>query len=312
MELERGLSLNSVKAYAGDLSEFANYLKCSRTVASWDYAEQADASDYVQFMSAELGYSQASICRKLAAIRMFSRHRAKVSNGTKTDFAELVSGPNVSWQRQTVPKFISVSEVEAMLGIPLLSTPLGLRDRAVLEILYASGLRVSELSNMKMSDLLLDEAVIRIMGKGNKERLVILGKPAIKALKDYLTSGRPAFVNLKTGPQVFLSYRGKPLRPRSIQMIVKESAIKAGVKTWTDESGHKDTEVTPHTLRHSFATHMLQGGADMRVIQEVLGHADISTTEIYAKTNPEMILEAHALHHPRSDFDNHGSTSLNT
>jgi integrase/recombinase XerD len=296
MELERSAAKLSVDAYHQDLVQFAIYLNNSLECPTWQDVTKDGVSAYLQFMSDEMNYTRTTVCRKLAAIRMFSRRRFIETQ--QSDFAELVSGPSISW-KNTIPKAISIAQVDALLKIPDVSTPAGLRDRAILEVLYSSGIRVSELCNLDLTSINLDEGCCIIHGKGNKERLALLGSPATKAIRDYLAVGRQSFVKAKTNNALFISKFGTRITPRYVQKFVKTVAIKASILIFSKADGSPDTQVSPHTLRHSFATHMLQGGADMRVIQDLLGHESVETTEIYAKTNPEMILEAHALHHPR-------------
>ncbi|MFQ3270181.1 MAG: integrase/recombinase XerD [Lentimonas sp.] len=298
MELERSAAQLSVEAYHQDLAQFAIYLKNSLGRAVWQSVTKEDVSAYLQFMSNEMNYTRTTVCRKLAAIRMFSRHRFIESQ--KSDFAELVTGPSTSWKNDTIPKALSIAQVDALLKVPDLSTPAGLRDRAILEVLYSSGIRVSELCNLDLTSINLDEGCCMIHGKGNKERLALLGGPAIKSIRDYLAVGRSTFVKVKTRNALFISKFGTRISTRYVQKFVKTVAIKAKVLTYAKDDDTQDTQVSPHTLRHSFATHMLQGGADMRAIQDLLGHESVETTEIYAKTNPEMLLESHALHHPRN------------
>ena len=298
MELERSAAKLSVEAYHQDLAQFAIYLKNSANHADWQTVTKDDLSAYLQFMSNEMNYTRTTVCRKLAAIRMFSQRRFVESQ--LADFAELVTGPSLSWKNDTIPKALSIAQVHALLKVPDVSTPAGLRDRAILEVLYSSGVRVSELCNLDLTSINLDDGCCMIHGKGNKERLALLGGPAIQSIRDFLAVGRPTFVKPKTQNALFISKFGSRITTRYVQKFVKTAAIKSNVLTYAKEDGTQDTQVSPHTLRHSFATHMLQGGADMRAIQDLLGHESVETTEIYAKTNPEMILEAHALHHPRN------------
>ena len=298
MELERSAAKLSVDAYHQDLAQFAIYLYNSLGRSTWEQVIQDDVRSYLQFMSNDMLYTRTTVCRKLAAIRMFSRRRFVESQ--QADFAELVTGPSISWKNDTIPKALSIAHIDALLKVPDVGTPAGLRDRCMLEVLYSSGVRVSELCNLDLTSINLDEGCCMIHGKGNKERLALLGAPALKSIRDYLAAGRPTFVKTKTKNALFISKFGTRITTRYVQKFIKTVALKANVLTYVNEAGVQDTQVSPHTLRHSFATHMLQGGADMRAIQDLLGHESVETTEIYAKTNPEMLLEAHALHHPRS------------
>lgn len=304
LELGRGLSRGTCDKYAAALSGFASYAAESCGRGSWYEIVHSDTVDYLEHCQKALGHSVSTQSWHTAAIRSFSSYRSASSDDPSLNFAELLQGPSYRWKTQTIPKGISIEEAIELISVPNTSEPDGLRDRAILEVMYGTGLRVSEVAKLEFSLMNLNESTLRVKGKGNKERLTILGGPAVQALRDYIRAGRPAFVKPKTtGTHIFLSNRGTVINIRTIQRLVKDCAIKARVKCITDSEGNViDTEVTPHTLRHSFATHLLQGGADMRVIQELLGHSDIGTTEIYAKTNSEMLLEAHTLFHPRSKF----------
>ncbi len=297
MELEKGSAIASVDAYRQDLAQFSIYLKNSIQRDSWEDVIRDDVSSYLKFMSSSLNYSKATVCRKLAVISTFSRHR--FAHYERSDFAELVCGPSSTWTHK-IPKAISIANVESMVKTPNISTPAGLRDVAILELLYSSGIRVAELCKLSLTSINLEEGYCAIHGKGNKERLTLVGGPASRAIVDYLERGRKFFVKAKTGSHLFISPRGGPINSRFIQRLVKATAIKAKVLIFSNDDDQVDSLVTPHTLRHSFATHMLQGGADMRVIQDLLGHESVETTQIYAKTNPEMLLEVHALYHPRA------------
>lgn len=301
MELERGLAKGSVEGYRSDLIQLAYFVSGSCGKRNWTSVLQDDVKAFQQHMSEVLQYHDSTIIRKLSAIRMFSRRG--VSDGVtylEQDFAELIQGPTTSWTKNSIPKGISIQEVQAMLDVPETDTPAGLRLRAILEVLYSGGLRVSELCGLDLDSVNANEQYARIMGKGGKERLVMLGGPAIKAVRDYLSGGRPHYVKKRTDTALFISQRGSRITRQHVRKFVVDAAIKADVRVITDSEGVKSTEVTTHTLRHSFATHMLQGGADLRVIQDLLGHKSVETTQIYAKADPEMILESHALHHPRN------------
>jgi integrase/recombinase XerD len=298
MELERGLASGTVAGYASDLAQFAQFLFDHRSRCDWASVITEDLREYIRYLTTESKVEIPTLRRKMAAIGTFSRYLLR-ENRQSSDFSELIGRP-VSSAQSSLPKGLSISEVAALLNAPDVTNPAGLRTRAMLEVLYSGGLRVSELCSLDLEDLRLEEGSARVSGKGSKEREILLGAPAIKAIRDYLTAGRPHFVKSKTHREVFISKFGSRITRRYMLKSIREMAIKAGVKTFINsDTGLVDTKVSPHTLRHSFATHMLQGGADMRVIQELLGHSDISSTEIYAKTNPEMLLEAHALFHPR-------------
>jgi integrase/recombinase XerD len=192
------------------------------------------------------------------------------------------------WRR--LPEVLSVSEIEALLGAPTPDEPLGWRDRALLEVAYGTGIRVSELVGLNTADIWFDEALIRVMGKGSKERLVPVGRRALGAAALYGREIRPGLDKGKTGGRFFLNARGQPLSRVGAWGIIKRSAARAGIKK----------RVTPHTLRHSFATHLLEGGADLRAVQEMLGHADLSTTQIYTHVDRDYLRSVHKSFHPRA------------
>jgi integrase/recombinase XerD len=222
---------------------------------------------------------------ELIAIKIFFRHlagRGKISE----DVAEQVDSPKLE---KYLPETLNEPAVKQLLESVDDSRPLARRDRAILELLYASGLRVSELTGARLENLFLEESAIRITGKGNKTRVVPVGGAALKALEAYLNSERPQLVSRHTGSEIFLSKWGKKLSTTRIWQIVKERAKLAGI----------DSNVYPHLLRHSFATHLLGNGADLRVIQELLGHADISTTQIYTHVDQKHLRDVHRKFHPR-------------
>ncbi len=283
IQLERGLSENTVAGYEQDLHQAAHYL-ATTGVNGWEDTEGTDLTGWVATLGRE-GYRPASVARKLSALRIFARFLTR-ETGRAGDFTEVLAGPRL---RRKLPEVLSIGEMRCLLDAPELGTPMGNRDRAILELFYSSGLRVSELCGLTLQNVDLEEQYLRVFGKGSKERLVPLGGPATKAIRDYLTVGRPQLVKAKTGSELFLSQRGGPLSRKTIWALVKEYAERAGI----------DKAVKPHLLRHSFATHLLGGGADLRAIQEMLGHADISTTQIYAAVEGERILDEHAQFHPR-------------
>ena len=308
IELERGLSPHTTAAYASDLSQFAQYARNNLNAVSWDVLTAESVNAYSRHMASTLQYAASTASRKVSAICMFSRYRTLRGEFPEKDFAEMAVHPRLNWMSETLPKTLSVSEIESIINTKGPGKAQSVRDRAILEFLYSTGARVSEVCAVKFGDLDFTEGVVLLRGKGSKERLALLGDPCISALQDYVSAGRPQLVKPRTGQHVFISIRGTPLTSRFIRKMVNEAAVLAKVKVIKSDNGVLSSEVTPHTFRHSCATHLLQGGADMRVIQELLGHADVGTTEIYAKTDPEMLLDAHALCHPRSKFkSNRGS-----
>lgn len=283
MDLERGLSRHTRSGYQADLDQAAAFLK-RRGLAGWRAVTPADAAAWVHSLSSAR-YSVASLSRKLSALRMFSRFLVR-ERVREDDFTALLAGPKM---HRRMPGTLSEAEVARLVTAPSGGDPRSLRDRALLELFYSSGLRVSELAGLTLQHIDLEHGFLRVFGKGSKERVVPVGGRAADAVTTYVTSGRPHLVKPRTGSQLFLSSRGLALSRVALWMIVKKHAGRAGL-------GGK---VKPHALRHSFATHLLSGGADLRAIQEMLGHASISTTQIYTAVEPRRLLDQHAKFHPR-------------
>lgn len=283
LELERGLSKNTILGYTNDLKQFADYLNASGR-AKWRDVTPADATDWIYRLS-KREYAATSLARKLTAVRGLARFLIKEDICDK-DFTEFVEGPKA---RRKVPFSLCRKDVDRLLAAADSGKPHGVRDRALLELFYSSGLRVSEISALRIQQIDLDQGIVRVFGKGSKERLVPVGDRACRAIETYLSAGRPHLVRSKTGSALFLSERGTPISRKTIWVIVKRCAERAGITQ----------RVTPHLLRHSFATHLLAGGADLRSIQEMLGHADISTTQIYTAVEGERLVEQHSRFHPR-------------
>jgi integrase/recombinase XerD len=231
------------------------------------------------------GHAAASLSRRLSAVRTFAAHLVR-SGLRRDDFTELARGPKF---RRTLPGTLTAEQAAKVVSAPDTSTPQGLRDRAMLELMYGSGLRISELCGVELQALDLESALVRVRGKGSKDRIVPVGETAITALRAYLEKGRPALTRPKTGSAVFLSARGQALSRKTFWLSVKQAAARSGI----------DVPVKPHLLRHAFATHLLAGGADLRSIQEMLGHADIATTQIYTSVERTALSDAHRQHHPR-------------
>lgn len=283
VQLERGLADNTDSAYVGDLRQFAAFL-CEQAVTDWAKADGAHAARWLAEMT-EGTYAQKSLARKLSSLRMFARYLVKEGR-LQADFTELVSGPKLS---RRLPGVLDIGEMAQLLQAPDETRPEGLRDRAMLELMYSSGLRVSELCGLFIQSVDVENGFVRVFGKGSKERVVPLGGAAAEALERYLEAGRPRLVKAKTGSELFLSRRGTAISRKTFWVWLKRYAAQAGI----------GQAVKPHTLRHSFATHLLQGGADLRAIQEMLGHADIATTQIYAAVKGSTLVEEHASFHPR-------------
>lgn len=286
--LEKGSSENTLAAYELDLRRYAEYL-AGRGVAAIERVTTTHIRGYVAKLSGT-GLAPSSVARAISAIRGLHKY-AVVEGETKNDVAETVDLPK---RRRTLPDVLTLREVESILLAPDLSdadSPYPLRDRAILETLYATGMRVSELRMLKTSQLLFEHDLVRVVGKGNKERLVPIGRVAQEWVERYRTTSRPRL--LKRGRVnddiLFLNSRGAGLSRNAIWEITRKYAAAAGVTA----------EVHPHTFRHSFATHLLEGGADLRAVQEMLGHEDITTTQIYTHVDREYLREVHRSFHPR-------------
>ena len=280
--VERGLSANTLVSYGNDLRRFVQYLK-SRGTLNWKEVSHEDVTGYLESRGKEL--SQRSRARNLAAIRSFFKYlvASKVISGNP---ASRVRFPKL---RIALPKFLTNAEVESLLSGPDPSKPLGQRDKAMLELLYATGLRVSELAGLKLQQVHLNAGYLVVRGKGDKERLVPMGEWACEALRSYLEEGRVAILRKAFHQSVFLNHRADRISRQGIWKIIKQYSKVCGI--------HKN--LTPHLLRHSFATHLLENGADLRSLQAMLGHADISTTQIYTHVARTRLKEIHRTFHPR-------------
>ena len=283
LELERGLSRHTLEAYESDLAQCARHL-LQVGAMDWRTAKPEQISSWLVALT-RADYSVASLARKLTSVRLLARFLVR-ENLRSDDFAALLPGPKL---RRKLPGTLTAAEVARLLAAPTATTPHGLRDRAMLEMMYSSGLRVSELCNLRLQSLDLAELVVRVFGKGAKERIVPFGKPAAAAVQIYLSGGRPALVKARTGSELFLSQQGKAISRKMFWVLIKQHAQRAGIAK----------PVKPHLLRHSFATHLLAHGADLRSIQEMLGHADLATTQIYTAVEGRRLIDEHAKHHPR-------------
>lgn len=284
LSLERGLSANTLAGYRRDLDQAAAFL-VRQGAADWRAVTPAQAAAWVHSLS-RATYTAASLARKLSALRGLARHLLR-ERARPDDFTALLSAPKLA---RRIPGTLSTDEVERLLGAVQGGDAWALRDRALLELFYSSGLRVSELAGLMIQQVNLDAGFLRVFGKGSKERVVPIGGKAAAALATYLAAGRPNFVRPRTGSQLFLNKNGTALSRVMLWMIVKKYAKRAGITK----------NVKPHGLRHSFATHLLAGGADLRAIQEMLGHASIATTQIYTAVEPQRLLDHHAKFHPRN------------
>lgn len=281
---ERGLSEHTLAGYTHDLSQVA-FWGSEKKLKGWADLDSGHLAEWLRD-SHESGWEYSTVARKLSAIQTMAKFLMDKALVTE-DFTEFLKTPRPN---RKLPPTLSVADIEKLLATPRRSTPQGLRDIAIMEMMYGSGLRVSEVCTLSLESVYLDEELVRAFGKGSKERLVPLGKASKEALKAYLTLGRPLLVKANTGSAVFLSQWGRPISRKTIWAFLKGYAAQAGLG---------DT-IKPHMLRHSFASHLLSGGADLRAIQEMLGHASLQTTQIYTAVSVSQILDEHARFHPRS------------
>ena len=283
VQVERGLSPNTVTAYRSDLEKFARFCVTRKLPLARLGREQV-----VDFLGRlyRQGLDSRSVARQLATLRNFFRFLLQ-EEVLRRDPTEHIESPRV-WKR--LPKFLSLGEVERLLAQPGTASPLGLRDKAMLELLYATGLRVSELVNLKVGDVQLEAGYLRCLGKGSKERVVPLGRKAIAAVEAYLRRARPRLVKRRASAHLFLSRRGQGMTRQHFWHLLGGYVRAAGIRT----------RLSPHGLRHSFATHLLERGADLRSVQVLLGHADISSTEIYTHVAQERLKQVYRAHHPRA------------
>ncbi|SEN40944.1 integrase/recombinase XerD [Amphibacillus marinus] len=284
IKIERGLSINTLQSYQRDLKKYLTYLTEQRSIDSWTEVARSDITQFLYHMN-DTGVSQATLARSLSSIRLFHQFLQN----------ERITAVNPSIHIETpkktakLPKFLSSEEVDRLLDIET-DEPLSIRNKAMVETLYATGLRVTELVSLTLSDLHLMMGFIRCLGKGSKERIVPLGDIASSAVKQYLELSRPLLVKKQLTEQLFVNHHGKPLSRQGFWKILKRVAEEQDVKK----------NLSPHMLRHSFATHLLENGADLRSVQEMLGHADISTTQIYTHVSKRRLREIYSKHHPRA------------
>jgi integrase/recombinase XerD len=284
VSLERGLSPHTRAAYGADLASLVHYLG-EKSVASINAVTRRHILDYL-YREKERGMGAPTLSRRLVSIRVFMRYLQQEQLLT-TNVTDTMDSPKL-WK--ILPDTLSPREVERLLVAPDAASEFMLRDAAILETLYGTGLRVSELASLTLDDLHFDDGYVRCVGKGNKERVVPLGGAATRSLQRYLEELRPRLARQGGSRAVFLTRRGKPFTRGGLWKLIKAFARKAGI----------DKDVSPHTLRHSFATHMLANDAPLRVIQEMLGHADISTTQIYTHVDSSRLKAIHARFHPRA------------
>ncbi|MFT5136272.1 MAG: integrase/recombinase XerD [Arenicella sp.] len=278
--LESGLAKNTLSAYRSDIHNLAGFIAPNSLLV----VQQSDVQKFLATLLAQ-GIKASSSARILSTLRRFYRYQIR-ENRLLADPCTHVLSPK---QGRPLPKTLSENQVEQLLGAPNTETILGLRDRAMLEVLYATGLRVSELVNLKLLEVNLQVGVVRIIGKGNKERLVPLGEQAIDYLERYLKCARSELLASKSSDAMFVTARGGAMTRQTFWYMIKRHAKVAGIQS----------SLSPHTLRHAFATHLINHGADLRSVQMLLGHADLSTTQIYTHVARERLQSMHSQHHPR-------------
>lgn len=278
----KNASFNTIVSYGYDLRDLEEFLQKKGVL---NVETIGNLNEYLEYLKTK-GYNPFTVARKLSSLRSFLKF-LQVEKGL-TIGSGWFENPKLPMR---LPKVLSIDETERLLSQPDLTHPLGYRDRTMLEVMYATGLRVSELVELKIKDLNLELGFLRVMGKGGKERLVPMGDYALEFLKGYLYNIRPLFANPKSKDYVFLNRRGGPLTRQRFWQLIKQYALKAGIDP---------EKVSPHVLRHSFASHLLQGGADLRALQLMLGHSSLATTQIYTHLDYKRLREVYDKHHPRA------------
>ncbi|HEY3426459.1 MAG TPA: site-specific tyrosine recombinase XerD [Negativicutes bacterium] len=284
LAVERGLAQNTLESYGRDLRQFNTYLQNSQL----EFLKNSNRNTILNYLSSlqSKGRAVSTISRNLAAIKSFYQYLVR-ERYLESDPAAHLESPKLE---KKLPKILTIGEVEELLKQPNAFLPTGFRDKAMLELLYATGIRVSELISLNISDVNLDMGYIKCYGKGAKERIVPLGSIAAKCVQEYSTKGRPKMVRTYEESALFVNHHGNRLTRQGFWKIIKKYAHEANITK----------DITPHTLRHSFATHLLENGADLRSVQEMLGHADISTTQIYTHVTKNHLKEVYDKTHPRA------------
>jgi integrase/recombinase XerD len=291
LRTEKSLSENSVQSYLLDLKKFFDFLESRKNNFNLLKVDEKIVIDFLSFMRNSKNkkgeyFKDKSVNRFVSSLRTFFKF-LQSENIINDNPMEFIDTPKF---KRDLPSVLTIQEIDKIFSMVDISNPLGLRDRAILETLYACGLRVSELINIEINDLYLKEGYIRVLGKGSKERIVPIGNSASDFIEKYIKESRIKVKNINTGNNLFLNFRGGKLSRMGIWDIVSKYCRMARI----------EKEIHPHTLRHSFATHLLEGGADIRAIQEMLGHSDISTTQIYTHIDKEYLIEVHKTFHPRA------------
>ena len=283
LSVERGLIKNTLISYQQDLARFFEYLK-SRRIASIERVTRQMISSFMM-TEKDRGLAANSVSRELACLKSFFKFLVR-EHKVKEDVTSVIESPKL-WKK--LPSTLNLEEVVSILNAPNVKDLMGMRDRATLELMYATGMRVSELINLKMDDVNMDVGFVKCLGKGSKERIVPFGKKAKESIARYLDKGRKNFLKQKVSNFLFLTRLGRPMSRQTFWKIIKKYAREARIKK----------DITPHSLRHSFATHILERGADLRIVQELLGHSDISTTQIYTHVSKDRLKAIHKKFHPR-------------
>jgi integrase/recombinase XerD len=291
LKLEKSLSENTVNSYLFDLKIFISFLEEHTNIKSSEEISEKTLIDFISHLGKminkrEKNYSEKSIYRVISVLKSFFKYLV-IEDIIPDNPAENLDTPKVS---RLLPSVLTIEEVNKILDAVDIKVKFGLRDRAILETMYASGLRVSEVIGLEVNNIFFEDGFLRIFGKGSKERIVPIGKSALRFIEKYFNEERNLVANKDSHNFIFLNFRGKKMTRMSVWNIVRKYSSLAGIKK----------EIHPHTLRHTFATHLLEGGADIRIIQEMLGHSDISTTQIYTHIDKEYLIEIHKTFHPRA------------
>jgi integrase/recombinase XerD len=291
LKLEKSLSDNTISSYLFDLKLFAEYIEDDKKIKTTKDISEKVLIDFISYVfnklnKREKNYSEKSIYRKISVLKSFFKYLL-IEDLLKDNPAENLDTPKIT---RLIPSVLTIDEVNKMLESVDTDSKQGLRDRAILETMYASGLRVSEVIDLEIKNIFFKDGFLRVFGKGAKERIVPIGKSALCYIEKYYNEDRNLVKNNDSHDFIFLNFRGKKMTRMSVWNIVKKYSSMAGI----------EKKIHPHTLRHTFATHLLEGGADIRIIQEMLGHSDISTTQIYTHIDKEYLIEVHKTFHPRA------------
>ncbi len=290
LRTEKSLSENTISSYNSDVTRFLEYCSKNCEISEPARISQDTVSAFLNFLSGkesgEFQYTGKSVARIISSLKSFFSFLEE-ENVIEISPMDNVESPKIS---RLIPEVLSIEEMERLLELPDVAEKLGCRDKALLELMYACGLRVSEMIELRLSNLLFEQGIVRVFGKGSKERIVPVGNSAIRAVEKYIKESRELLRKQASKDFVFLNFRGGKLSRMGVFDIIRKYSRLAGIKK----------SVHPHTLRHTFATHLLQGGADIRIIQEMLGHSDISTTQIYTHVSRDYLIEVHKTFHPRA------------